>query len=195
MLRQGKKTDVAALVKIHYHELQSDFLPSLGEPFLRLLYESFLQNADVNILVIESDHKVRGFVIGSRNFNRVFKKIVLRNFVKFALLIIPHIFQKPVILKNVFETFLYPKKESPVVSDAELIVIAISKKYHRKGFGKKLIHALEKSFTTQKVYQYKLTVNKNNMAANAFYNTLGFKKNHEFFLYGKKLILYTKHIQ
>ena len=195
MLRQAKKSDINKLAEIHFLELHSDFLPGLGQEFLRLLYLNLLQSKNTHIWVCELDNNVQGFVVGSKNFSNDFKKIVLKNFIRFVILISPQIIKSPNILKNILETFLYAKKQGHDLIEAELIVIAVSTKFHRKGIGKKLIFMLEKSFMKDNVEKYKVIVNKNNSKANLLYNSIGFKKQREFLLYGKKLNLYIKEIK
>ncbi|MBI2028537.1 MAG: GNAT family N-acetyltransferase [Candidatus Levybacteria bacterium] len=193
MLRKAKKSETSSLAKIHYFELYSDFLSSLGEKFLRLLYEDLL-GEDTHIYVVSYGDGIQGFVAGSKDFNSVFKKIIIKNFIKYSFMLLPRVLYSPFILKKIFETLFYIKKEGKSVPQAELIAIAVSKKYHRKGFGKRLVRILEKSFLQHNVREYKVSVNADNYIANSFYSSLGFKKNHDFYLYGKKINLYTKRI-
>lgn len=195
MLRRANKSDVNKLAKIHFLELRSDFLPSLGQNFLRLLYSNLIQSKDTYIWVVELNGDIQGFVGGSKNFGNFFQNTIKKNFLQYIFLLLPQVIVRPTILGNIIETFFYAKKEGKNIPGAELISIAILKNYHRKGLGTKLILGLEKEFKKNGVMQYKLTVNANNLVANLFYKALKFNKHHDFFLYGKKLNLYTKKIQ
>lgn len=195
MLRSAKKSDAGQLAKIHHKELKGDFLPGLGELFLRLLYSKLLDRKETIIWVYITDGKICGFISGSVDFNNTFKYIILHNFAKFSFLIIPQLFKKPSYFIKILETLIYPKKEGPVVPKSELIAICILKEYHRRGIGRKLVGVLEENFLKYGVKNYKVTVNATNAGANKFYSSLGFKKHHSFVLYKKQINLYTKQIK
>lgn len=195
MLRQAKKSDINSLASIHYFELHSDFLASLGQKFLRLLYLNLIQSKKTYILVYESDGKVQGFIVGARGFSNNFKEIIFKNFIQFVILIFPEILKNPKALKNVLETFFYTRKQGHNSLSTELVVIAVSKKFHRKGIGKKLIYSLENKFAEENINEYKVSVNKKNKNANMFYKSFDFIKYNEFMLYGKKINLYIKKIK
>ncbi|SRR6266487_529009 len=195
MLRKGKESDANILAKIHISELHADFLPQLGEKFLSLLYTNFFLSENTYIWVSEEEKHVQGFIVGSVHFSSVFKKILTKHFVNYAFLLPAQIVKRPSIIKNVFETFFYVKKEGANLPDAELIVISILKQYQRKGLGRKLVFQLERNLLSHGIKTYKVSVNATNSAAHAFYTSVGFKKHSEFTLYGKKLNLLIKQIQ
>lgn len=195
MIRTGKKSDIDALVEIHIGELRSQFLPSLGEKFLKLLYRNLLENKKTVIYTTEKRGAVRGYIIGSTDFNRVFKTIILKNFISYIGLIIPQLIKKPRILINLFETIFYTQQSKTSMPKAELVVIAVSSKFRRKGLGKNLIIELEKYFKSEGIRKYKVSVTADKKTANYFYKSLSFKKEYDFFLYGELLNIYTKKIK
>lgn len=195
MVRKANLSDINKLAQIHLSELNSDFLPSLGIKFLRALYLDLATLDRVYILVYEQEGKVEGFIVGSKDFDKDFKKIITGNFIRYSFLIFPQIIKTPFIVKNILETFLYTKKEGKNLPNSELVIIAISEKYHHRGIGKKLVLALDDIFAKEKISRYKVSVNKKNAVANKFYNALGFRKHSEFSLYGKIINLYIKQIK
>jgi len=195
MVRKAKKSDISSIAHIHFLELHSDFLPSLGENFLRLLYTHLFQNKNSHLYVIYQNSKINGFILGSVDFNATFKNVIMKNFTTYAFLILPSVIRRPKILRNVFETLLYTKKEGKNLPTAEIIAIAILKEHHREGFGKQLTSVLEEKFLQKNIKEYKVTVNADNYAANSFYKVLGFTKKSNFYLYGRKINLYTKKIR
>jgi len=192
MLRDCNRPDLYELVEIHKTEFNSHFLPSLGKQFLLLLYSNLLNNKDVSILIEDRDSHISGFVIGSKNFDQVFKDILTSNIFKYLKIIIPQIIKSPLLIKNIFESIFYPQKDNLKSPHAELVVIAVRKNFHRKGIGRKLILALEKKFNAQGIKRYKVSVNADNHTAINFYESMGFRKNRYFNLYGKKVNLYIK---
>ncbi len=193
MLRKARKSDVKTLAQIHSNELSTEFLPSLGIEFLIKLYRDFVVSDGVDIIVFENRDRVCGFIIGAKDFSRVFKKIIINNFFSYLYLITRKLITKPRMIKKVFETFLYTNKEETGFT-SELIVIAVSNDFHRKGIGRKLIIELEKKFKKKQIKEYKVSVNKKNKRANTFYKSLGFVKIREFSLYNKRINLLTKNI-
>lgn len=194
MLKVGSKSDVEQLAKIHFTELKSDFLPSLGIKFLVSLYREILKSKDNTVLVFKEENEVKGFIVGSKNFEKSFKKILRNNFLDFIFILFPEVVKNPLILKKIFETVLYTKKQGEKLPKSELVVIAVSEKSHRKGLGSKLVIALEKDFIKKRIRNYIVSVNKKNIIANHFYKSLGFKLSNEFVLYGKVISLYSKKI-
>jgi len=193
MLRKATNSDVKRLAEIHSTELSKDFLPSLGKKFLELLYSNLIQSKDVYVWVVVKNNSIQGFIVGSKDFNSLFKKIIFRNFTKFAFLILPKLVKKIFMIKDIFDTFFYTKKMGDRIS-AELVVIAVSKKFHRKGLGRKLVFALEKEFVKNHINKYKVSVNDNNKVANSFYISFGFRKSHDIVLYNKKINSYVKNL-
>jgi ribosomal protein S18 acetylase RimI-like enzyme len=195
MLRKANLTDASRIAAIHSRELSTDFLSSLKEKFLISLYVSFINDGKINVLVYESEKKVVGFVVGSSNFSRDFRKILVKNFFNFFLILIPEVIMHPQIIKNIFETFFYTSKQKENSSEAELVAVAISSEFHRHGIGKNLVNSLEIEFKKEAVKEYKVSVNKTNATANKFYAKLGFIKTGDFNLYGKKVNLYLKQLK
>lgn len=193
MLRTARKDDAEKLSRIHLSELHSDFLPSLGLDFLTHLYRDFIKFKEVEVIVFDSKNKISGFIVGAKDFNSIFKTIILNNFFTYASLLILKMITRPIILKNVFDTLIYPVKEWNGIK-SELVVIAVSNECQRKGIGRKLLNELEIRFKKREIMEYKVSVNKKNKRANLFYKSLGFRKIREFYLYNKKLNLLVKNI-
>lgn len=193
MLRDANHKDIELLVRIHQKELSKDFLPSLGKNFLNQLYNNLLNEKNTTILVSTSNNEICGFIVGSSDFSRAFKNIILSNFFKYLWIIFPKVIKKPQLVLKVFETLFYTKKEADSPK-AELVVISILKKYQRLGIGKTLVNSLEKTFKDKGIKKYKVSVNASNKSANLFYSFLGFKKYKSFFLYKKRINLLIKHI-
>jgi len=171
------------VAKIHLKSLDQDFLPLLGLNFLNVFYKCIFADSKIICFVIKKNIKVVGFVVGTENMSDFFQKIIKKNFFVFLPLVIKRIFQYPFIIRNIYETFLYPKKD--LGPEAELVIIAIGKESRGKGLGYKLVKSLEKEFEKRGIKEYKLTVTKRNISANQFYNKLGFEKLTEFNLYNK----------
>lgn len=180
---------ITDIVRLHTNSLKDDFLPSLGTTFLTTFYQTIINEPSAYNLVCCQKNQVQGFVIGTSNMEIFFKNILKKRFLKFSLLITYQIIKKPRLIKNVFETLFYTKKESG--PKAELVIIAVDQKHRGQGIGKTLIRALEKVFLENKIRQYKVTVVSSKKAV-GFYSYLKFRLITNFSLYGKRWLVFEK---
>ena len=187
-LNKGHSKEIS---KIHSVALSGDFLPSFGLPFLKAFYEGIIGKPGVYGFGLVKSGKIRGFVVGTKDSNKFFSSALQSNFIKLSFLLILQLIKKPRLLKNVLETFLYPKKDTG--PKAELIVIAVDRNYQRKGLGKKLVRALEGAFKSDGIRRYKLTVHADKKAV-GFYKHLKYSRVSNFNLYGKMWFVYAKKI-
>ncbi len=191
MITPFKPEQIADIARLHTNALKGDFLPSLGIAFLTTFYQSLINEPCAYTLIYCQKRQVKGFIIGTNDMGIFFKNILRKRFFKFSLLITYQILKKPRLLKNVFETLFYTKKESG--PKAELVIIAVDQKHRGQGIGKTLIQALEKIFLENRIKQYKVTVVSSKKAV-GFYNYLNFRPTSNFSLYGKKWLVFEKNI-
>lgn len=191
MLKTITPEDCLAIAKIHISALEGDFLPSLGAPFLKAFYKGIIGKPGIYGFAVFEKGGIRGFVVGTNDSGKFFSTALHSNFIKLSLLLLVQILKKPFLIKNVMETFLYPEKDVGV--KAELIVIAVEKKYQGKGFGKQLTRALESAFKKNGIRRYKLTVHADKEAV-GFYEHLGYSRISQFSLYGKMWFVYEKEV-
>jgi len=195
MLRTAKLSDVGRLAELHSSELSTDFLPSLGMPFLVLLYTKLIKSPNIYILVFESTGRVEGFIVGGSNFDKTFKNILSENIIQFSIVITPHVLKKPQIIKKIIETMFYTQKFGSRASSAELVVLAVSKRFQRIGLGRKLVNILERKLKGIGISKYRVSVNAGNAVANSFYKALSFVEYNKFELYGKEINIYIKKLK
>ncbi len=178
---------VPAVARLHASALAGDFLPSLGEPFLRSFYRSALKSGlAFGFVQLEGTGELAGFVLGSTDTSTLFRQIIRRNAFRLGWSALPAALRKPSLLLKVFETFFYPSREGAAASQpAELLVIAVSAAQRSHGLGTGLVQALNQEFNQRGIYTYKVTVLQENQPASAFYQRLGFALCGQFVLYGK----------
>lgn len=191
MIGPLKDEQIASVVKLHSSGLRGDFLPSLGNAFLTTFYRALINEPKIYALVCSHKDEVQGFIIGTDDMSLFLKKILKKRFLEFSLLIAYQILKKPWLLKNVFETLFYTKKESG--PKAELVIIVVGQKHRNKGIGRALIESLEEIFLKNKIRQYKLTAIAGKKAV-GFYSYLKFTPTANFNLYGKSWLIFEKNI-
>ncbi len=192
MIIEGKKIYADDIAKIHFQTLSDDFLPSLGINFLKSFYQGIIGQPGVYIFTEVQKNNVYGFVVGVKNSKKFFTLAIRSNPLKLSLFLLLAVIKNPFLIRNIFETILYPSKTKKPLG--ELVVIAVARKYQGKGIGKKLINSLEKKFVEKGITKYKLTVYSDKSAIN-FYEKLKFKLLSSFKLYGRMWFVYEKKIR
>jgi ribosomal protein S18 acetylase RimI-like enzyme len=193
-----QRSHAGAVARIHVGALAGDFLPSLGVSFLRVFYKGALdQGVGFGFVHLEKGEssqeslQPRGFVFGSADTRALFKRVMSSRMLALGVAALPATLRRPLLLRNVAETFLYPSKEGQSPHQAELVVIGVDAALRGRRIGETLVRELDRAFREQGVRAYKVTVLQSNLGANRFYQRLGFRFSFEFTLYGKKWNLYT----
>lgn len=176
---------------IHAEALAGDFLPSLGANFLKAFYQAALRSQAVSGFAVLVQEEMVGFILGSSDTRQMFREVIVRAPLALAWAAIPALLRRPALLRNVAETFLYPRREAADSIFAELVVIALQPNHRGCGAGKMLVKALNESFCQQGIVTYKVSVLHNNANALRFYQQLGFQAHNTFRLYGKEWDLLT----
>ncbi len=185
-----KDKHVNEIARLHFENFKDAFFCELGLNFLRVLYKQIIESP-LNVgYVYEENSKVLGFITGSKNTNRFFYEAISKKFYVFILPVLLGIIKSPKIIFKVFQTFFYPEKNR-VKEKAELVSIAVDKEQRGKNIGEKLFHSLLGHFRENKIASFKVVVDKHNIAANNFYQKMGFRHKYDFPIYGKKMNLYT----
>jgi len=149
------------------------FLSTLGSPFLTILYEKMAKDPNSFVLLAKSEGRIEGFVSGSVNVRKFYKRFLINSFFQVFITLIPQ-FLNPSVWKKIVETLRYPLKNGDL-PQAELLSIAISKKARGKGVAVRLFDSFKEEMERRRVKQFKVTVGSENLIANRFYKKVGFK--------------------
>jgi len=163
---------VAAL---HIQCISTGFISSMGIDFVTYLYEAIVQSNSSFGFVAVSNEKVLGFAAFTTNINTLYKAIIWRKGVRFALLLAGHIFSLKRV-KKIFETLFYPSRiKNKDLPSAELLSIAVAPEEQRKGLAGKLIETGFRHFSKTGVDKIKVLIGADNKAGNELYLKSGFK--------------------
>lgn len=193
MIRRARLSDTSSLAEIHSQELEGEFLVRLGKKFLESLYRDFLSQKQT-IIFLKEDGKVQGFIMGVTDFSSLFGTIIKSQLPYYARLLIPRFLLSPRLAIEAVNTLLYPLLEGKNVPKAELVVIAVRRKYQRKKIGTQLLARLENELSKQNTSAYKVSCTKSNIKANNFYRKHSFVLTRRFTLYWKKWNMYIKNL-
>lgn len=194
MIVEMGEEHISRVSEIDIQSRPGDFLPSFGEKFLSILYKGIISSDCGFGYVFLQDSQVVGFVIGNEDTSQIFMQQILNNFFALIFYLVGRVVRKPLIIKSIFETFLYTKRAEKVGEKAELLVIGVDNNFRKMKVGEQLVNGLNRTFTEREILSYKVTVNKTNEVGNSFFERLGFDYRYSFMLYGKEWNLYTFNI-
>ncbi len=173
------------MARIHCESLEGDFLSSIGQKFLKIVYD------ETQAITAVYDGEVLGFLAYTTNDKKYFGNVIKKQFFNFTKILFIRMLQKPGLIPKIIQTVLYSDK-ADIGIHTELLTLAVKKKYRRKRIATKLLSSFEQDLSKQGIKKYKLSVNDYNKPAITFYEKHGFKHKKTFKLYGKKLSVYTK---
>ncbi len=163
---------VAAL---HIQCISTGFISSMGIDFVTFLYDAIVKSKSSLGVVAVRNEKVIGFVAFTTNLNKLYKSIIRRKGLKFALLLAGNLLSLRRI-KKIFETLFYPsrikKMNLPV---AELLSIAVAPEEQRKGLAGQLIEKGLRLYRKTGVDKVKVLIGAENKAGNKLYLKSGFE--------------------
>ena len=163
---------VAAL---HIQCISTGFISSMGIDFVTSLYDAIVKSKSSLGVVAVRNEKVIGFVSFTTNLNKLYKSIILRKGLKFALLLAGNVLSLRRI-KKIFETLFYPARIKKMnLPPAELLSIAVAPEERRKGLAGQLIEKGLRLYRKTGVDKVKVLIGADNKAGNKLYLKTGFE--------------------
>jgi len=163
---------VAAL---HIQCISTGFISSMGIDFVTSLYDAIVKSKSSLGVVAVRNEKVIGFVAFTTNLNKLYKSIIRRKGLKFALLLAGNVLSLRRV-KKIFETLFYPARTKKInLPPAELLSIAVAPEERRKGLAGQLIKKGLRLYRKTGVDKVKVLIGADNKAGNKLYLKTGFK--------------------
>tara|TARA_B110000305_G_scaffold128441_1_gene143709 strand:- start:892 stop:1497 length:606 start_codon:yes stop_codon:yes gene_type:complete len=171
--RAGNDSDYLQVAKIHASCIKDGFLTSLGERFLKLLYEAIDTNENSILILEKSNDDLVGFVAGGRSMKPIYIKLLL-SFPKLFFALIPAVFN-PMNIKRIIELIFFGSKQHTVASNpsAELFSIAVVDKARGTGVASKLYQSLGERFAQEGEKAFCIIVGETLVPAHRFYQKMG----------------------
>ena len=185
MLKPLCQNNIDQVAKIHQKEL-SGFLSQLGVRFLEKFYRVSLDISEMFTYIDENQGKVMGFVSGIENPRGLNKKVIMKEPFGFIYHILRYFITHPTEGVKIVKTLTYPGFTS---NSPELLSIAVSKAYQKKGIGKKLFEKVIQEFRERGYDKFKISVY-DRLEANGFYQKMGCKKITSFLFLGEEMNYY-----
>ena len=172
---------IKTIAELHKKAFPTFFLTQLGVPFLRTLYNGYMEDKDSGIIVAEEKGKLVGFIAYSNDYPQFYKGLIKNHLMKFAFCSFAAAIRHPSFIKRLLGAF---KKSESVVKEekyVELASICVDPGIESKGVGSQLIDYL-KGIVDFNNYSYinLETDAEGNDGVNRFYVKNGFKLEREF---------------
>jgi len=164
--------DIAAL---HIQNISTGFISSLGIDFVTALYEAIAESSSSFGFMAKENDSVLGFVAFTTNLNKLYKSIILKKGLCFAVLLVSKMFSVKRI-KNAFETLFYPSRVKKMnLPDAELLSIVVVPQESGKGLATTLMQKGLAEGARRGIGKVKVLVGADNKPANKLYLRCGFE--------------------
>jgi len=140
LINLASENNLIDLAHLHYEALPGDFLPSLGVKYLeRMYYPSALRSEHAKTFVISDKNKLMGFVTIAHNSARYTKEVLRDRWMSTVVYAAKIILRNPSFLLKCVEVIVTAAFSKPDMIESEIVYIAVSKEYRRKGTGTKLV--------------------------------------------------------
>jgi len=174
-LRAITSLDAPAVAALHVEGITTGFISSLGIDFVTALYEAIAQSETSFGFVAEENEGVFAFVALTTNLNKLYKSVIIKKGIRFALLLAGKMFS-PKQIKKVFETLFYPGRIRKMkLPSAELFAIVVAEERRGMGVASRLARKAFAECRTRGTEEVKVLVAANNEPANKLYLKFGFK--------------------
>ena len=175
-IRKMESKDLECVVQTHLESFPGFFLSFLGVRFLRLFYAGVVDAPEgISFVYLDSDGQPSGFVAGTTNPRGFYRRLLVRDWLKFSFASIGAILRKPSTIVRVARGISHPAS-NPIGSDvAGLFSIGVRPNLQGVGAGKKLVQKFideARSMNCKRVFL--TTDQENNEIVNDFYLKLGF---------------------
>jgi GNAT superfamily N-acetyltransferase len=191
MIRKMTAYDADGVADIHCEALKGDFLPKLGNSFLKTLYKCMLTAGVGFGVVFEEQGKAVGAAVATEDSGRFYKVLILKCFWSIVPKATWSFLKNPLLLGQMIETLLFARSKGSLnVTNSELLLLALRKAYRRKGAGKKILKALNDEFIRRNIKNYMVRLYDENTGANIFYKKSGFIMAYSYKMYDRKWNVY-----
>lgn len=166
---------VKPIAELHKDAFPGFFLTQLGTPFLRALYQGYLEDDNSGIIAAMQKDTLVAFLAFSNDYPKFFNNLIKRYLLKFAFCSLGAAIRHPSFVRPLLSAF---KKSEEVTKDdayVELSSICVDPKLSRSGIGTMLIDRLKRMVDFQQYSYISLETDAvNNESANQFYRKNGF---------------------
>ncbi len=177
MLRQGPVVGTIcgfSIELLHIEGISTGFISSLGEGFVRRLYEAIAQSPDAFGFVACREETVVGYVVFSTDLGSLYKSVLRKS--GFALVgpLLKKMFSVSTI-RRLIQNVIYPSRmEKHNLPRAELLAIVVDSQARGQGLARTLTESGLQECSQRGIDRVKVLVGAQNAPANHLYQRCGF---------------------
>ena len=167
--------DLGEVARLHERAFPNFFLTSLGAEVLAEIYRGMIEEGSGIALVAESEGRVVGLAAGSAAPVGFYRRLLLRRWWKFCLLLAPRLFVKPHLVWRL--SWRVREAGSALqAGDASLLSLAVLPSGQHRGTGSMLLREFLASARSRGAKRVALTTDADdNVRVTAFYERMGFE--------------------
>lgn len=174
-IRRARRSDAAAIGRMHMENISTGFLSSLGLGFLTRVYKAMIAWPQAVVLVADAGAGPVGFVAGVADTGAFYKRFIVRSGVPAGLAALPSLMRSGGFRKA-WETLRYSQGEGVGAEvKAELVSMAVDPMFRGQGLSQKLGMEFLASPVIVKGGAVKVVVGASNTVAIGVYEKMGFK--------------------
>lgn len=169
----GALSTYREVARIHMRCINQGFLPTLGEDFLTLLYQSIDADQNSALYIERKEGLVVGFIAGGRGMGSIYRQMLRRGHRLFVALLPALLCLRK--LKRIVEIVGFSHKQKPVPGcpRAELFSIAVLESARGGGVASGLYDALKQHFAATGESAFCIVVGDSLVPAHHFYQRMG----------------------
>ena len=145
------------------------------------------------VVVARDNKQVIGFIGGCIDTKKFYRDFFKKYFFIAGFILLSKIFQKA-FLKKIFEIIKHIKQKQKELPRAELLSIAVAKKFQGQGIGSKMFEKFILEMRKQNIKKFKVIVGEELLPAIKFYEKMNFKFHSECTIHKhktSKIYIYT----
>ena len=174
-LKGNDQVYIRELAYLHCQAFPDFFLTQLGEPFLRTLYEGYLDDPNSGIIVAEDSQSLLGFIAYSNDYPEFYKRLINGKIVQFAWCSFLAVLRHPMFTKRILGAFKKSESVKKTEKYVELASICVKPSIEGRGVGSALIDYLKTKVDFNEYAYINLETDAvNNERAIGFYERNGF---------------------
>ena len=191
-IRPLEPRDAAVTADLHIEGQPGTFLTSLGRRFLEALYAQMAVSPYCfGYVAVDERGEVIGVVTGTTDSSAIFKELVLRKGYKLALPVLGSILRHPSLIRNVFQTLVYPSQTEIEPGETEMLYLATRAERRGEGIGRALWWAFADEMRAKGFRSLGLCVDEGNAHAVRFHERQGMTLKRKFTMYGRPFRWYV----
>ena len=190
-LRPLNPNDISQVARFHSSYIPYSTFAQLGIPFLKTLYQGFLNSDYGFVYTCWEGGKMQGFIAGTTDSQRLLRSLFRRHLFFLLLVSLKALFRRPRLLYPLFQTFHYPRRTDLPQTKAELLFIAVKPESRRKGIGHKLILKSLEELKRRGIDGVKVSVERKNQGTINLLKKMHFSQERKFSFYQRERILFS----